>query len=150
MAHRNPALCPPAPIADPSGHLLGEGTFVLRAALEAARSGAVRCLETVLSRGLPVGVRAGKIGGLLLRAAALGGHEGAVRTLIAAGAPPDQAGEDGRTPLMYAALFDHAGSVRILLEAGADPSLRDAWNLRARDLAESHEAWGAFVALDRP
>ena len=64
-------------------------------------------------------------GGVLARAAAAGQTE-VVRKLLAAGADPDQRGEQGFTPLGAAALRGHALVVRLLLRHEADPDRKSA------------------------
>ncbi|MBT0962716.1 ankyrin repeat domain-containing protein [Denitromonas iodatirespirans] len=64
-------------------------------------------------------------GGVLARAAGAGQTE-VVRKLLAAGADPDQRGEQGFTPLGAAALRGHAPVVRLLLRHEADPDRKSA------------------------
>jgi uncharacterized protein len=59
-------------------------------------------------------------------AAAQAGDSAQVRSLIAAGANPNELNEAGEGALHLAALNGHLDVVNILLEAGADANLRDA------------------------
>uniref|UniRef100_A0A8C6WZB2 Ankyrin repeat domain-containing protein n=1 Tax=Neogobius melanostomus TaxID=47308 RepID=A0A8C6WZB2_9GOBI len=64
----------------------------------------------------------GWTGRTALRAAAWGGHEEIVHTLLEYGASVDRADGNGRTPLIAAAYMGHQETdvVELLLEAGAD------------------------------
>ncbi|NJP89140.1 ankyrin repeat domain-containing protein [Nonomuraea sp. FMUSA5-5] len=57
--------------------------------------------------------------------AAVQGHGDIVRTLLAAGADPDQETEDG-LPLCAAACWGHLDAVNALLDAGADPDRQES------------------------
>jgi ankyrin repeat protein len=56
-----------------------------------------------------------------LESAALFGHVGVARLLIAAGADPNGTGMGGTTPLQTAVLWNFPEVVALLLQAGADP-----------------------------
>jgi ankyrin repeat protein len=61
-----------------------------------------------------------------LVSAAARGDVGAVRRLLADGAPVDTRDRDGRTAVTAAALGDHVDVARVLIDAGADVDLQDA------------------------
>ena len=78
-----------------------------------------------------------------LAAAAVTDAADAVRDLLAAGHPPDEAGHDGITPLMWAARYGATHSMAALLDAGADANARDSNNrwtplLHAIHMERSH------------
>ena len=54
------------------------------------------------------------------------GHAGAVKRLIAAGAPADAADDSGASALMYAAIYADTGTLRLLLDHGANPNHADS------------------------
>ena len=59
-----------------------------------------------------------------------------VRSLLAAGADPNQTSQSGQTPLILAIVSGNLHLVQILLDAGADPSQRDQTGLNAIEWAE--------------
>lgn len=61
-----------------------------------------------------------------LRAAAWGGHEEVVNSLLRAGASPSLPDNEGRTPLIAAAYMGHADIVDKLLNSGADVNHSDS------------------------
>lgn len=61
-----------------------------------------------------------------LRAAAWGGHEEVVNSLLRAGASPSLPDNEGRTPLIAAAYMGHADIVDKLLSAGANVNHADS------------------------
>lgn len=72
-------------------------------------------------------------GGTVLYLAAVNGHVGVVRLLLAAGADPGRAGGEGGgdLPLCGAACNGHTEAVRALLAAGAEPDQREEFGYTA-------------------
>lgn len=64
------------------------------------------------------------------------GNAAHVRSLLAAGADPNQTSQGGQTPLILAIVSGNLHLVRMLLDAGADPSQRDQTGLNAIEWAE--------------
>ena len=60
---------------------------------------------------------------------------GAVRALLAEGAPPNETGADGLTPLHWAAQWNHAEIADLLIAAGADASAADRYGVTPLTLA---------------
>jgi len=96
---------------------------------EAVRSGNMYVLENFFDSGSIEGMfPQGEVPGAMregiqeaLRSAIYQKNEEAVRILLEAGVPPDEADETGWTPLMSAARGGEVGIVRRFLEAGANP-----------------------------
>uniref|UniRef100_A0A8C6UYC8 Uncharacterized protein n=1 Tax=Neogobius melanostomus TaxID=47308 RepID=A0A8C6UYC8_9GOBI len=81
--------------------------------------------RTLLRRETDVGVRMTEHGRTALRAAAWGGHEEIVHTLLEYGASVDRADGNGRTPLIAAAYMGHQETVEILLDRDAQVNFAD-------------------------
>jgi ankyrin repeat protein len=81
-----------------------------------------------------------------LAAAAASGNEADVRTLLAAGAPPDDT-DAFLTPLMSAARRGDLGIMRALIDAGADVNRHDARNHWTALLHALHKEQGGAAAL---
>lgn len=79
--------------------------------------------------------------------AAAGGDLLAARSLLEAGADPDEPRVHGFTPLMRAATRDDRAIVELLVEFGADLGARDLSGLTAWHLAARQDAIDALTAL---
>lgn len=131
----------------------------------AARFGNTELLDFLLSNRASV-LKQNRYGDTAILLAALGGHLEAVRRLVAAGAPLEQAGwspliyasfaghvdviqflaeqgadldaqaDNGMTAMMIAARNGHLEAVKALLAAGADPDIVDQNDESALDLAQ--------------
>ena len=64
------------------------------------------------------------------------GNASNVRSLLSAGADPNQPSQGGQTPLILAIVSGNLHLVQMLLDAGADPSKRDYTGLNAVEWAE--------------
>uniref|UniRef100_A0A8C9WVF7 Uncharacterized protein n=1 Tax=Sander lucioperca TaxID=283035 RepID=A0A8C9WVF7_SANLU len=96
----------------------------------AAHDGSANVAELLLTHGSDPLVRADvdgcdAEGRTALRAAAWGGHEEIVLTLLDYGAQVDKADSKGRTPLIAAAYMGHHEAVEILLDHNAEVNLAD-------------------------
>lgn len=83
----------------------------------------------------------------LLKMAAIGGVDSAVRLHIKRGADVNATDERGRSALMLAAQRGHARTCRLLLEAGADDALTDADGLDALGHAQPRLHADVVLAL---
>jgi hypothetical protein len=115
----------------------------------AARYGHVDVINILISRGLPVDVRA-MDGATPLMTAAGAGKGRAVKALLARGANinAQQAGKGdtrGYTPLMYAVRFGNPASVRAILKAKPDASLKNSQNLDALGVANECNKAGLYT-----
>jgi ankyrin repeat protein len=98
----------------------GDGFTPLHLAAFFGQTDAVRLL---LARGATVDRNGtGRMTGTPLHAGASGSHAGVVRTLLEAGADPNNRQRHGYTPLHSAAANGDLESIELLLDAGADPA----------------------------
>jgi ankyrin repeat protein len=81
------------------------------------------------------GADVNKTGWAPLHYAATGGHLEVLRLLLEEHAYIDAESPNGTTPLMMAALYGTPTAVKLLLEAGADPLLKNHQGLSAIDFA---------------
>lgn len=88
-------------------------------ALDAARSGDMQLLATMIKAGMPVNLSDAK-GNSLLMLATYHGHEEAARMLIEYGAELERRNNHGQTPLGGVAFKGNLQLVKVLLDAGAD------------------------------
>jgi uncharacterized protein len=138
-----------APVAAPTTNA---PVAVRNLLIEAAKRGDAPTVEAAVAGADRAALEATDgLGRTALHYAARLGHEAAVETLLAAGAPVEAEDRAGFTPLLRAVQGGDAnlGVVRLLLAAGADPSTRaegrDAHALAAALGAE--EIRGALEAL---
>jgi hypothetical protein len=102
----------------------GESLPLSQMALLAASDGAVRILEVLLGRGVPVATSSSLS---LIHAAAADPAARCLPLLISAGADVNAAGpQEGATPLHIAAFHGAEGAVDVLLAAGARTDVLDA------------------------
>lgn len=83
----------------------------------------------------------------LLKMAAIGGVDSAIRLHIKRGADVNATDERGRSALMLAAQRGHARTCRLLLEAGADPAQMDSDGLDALAHAQPRRHAEVVIAL---
>lgn len=88
--------------------------------VDAARDGDARELAELLEKHEPMAGTRGAGARSALQLAAGGGHEEAVRVLLANGADPNTRDREGITPLHAAASAGYADIVKMLLASGAD------------------------------
>jgi ankyrin repeat protein len=101
----------------------------------AASHGSERIVAFLLDRGAPVDGVENEWGHSPLYLAARGGHDAAVRALLAAGAHASRPDHAGSTPLHAAAAFGRLGAVRALIDAGIDVNEQSARGDTALKLA---------------
>ncbi len=85
--------------------------------------------------------------GPTLADAVVAGDYDLARSLLAAGAPPDEPRSRGYTPLLRAALLDDAAMVQLLIDAGADLGATDLGGLTAWHLAAESDSPAALATL---
>ena len=88
---------------------------------QAAGSGAVDCMETLIEAGADVNDG----NPTPPMAAAMKGHVVCLKILVREGADLDKRGENGRTALMATTFGGHVECVKLLIQAGADLDIRD-------------------------
>ena len=109
------------------------------ALIEAARSGHMKMVETLLQSGVDGSTR-----DRALITAASGGHVEVCRRLLEAGANVNGRDVQGKTPLIWAAWAGKLPVLRLLLQAGADVNARDhehGWTPLLALLAEARGEW---------
>lgn len=94
------------------------GEWIGNCAVEAAMTGAPRCMKILLESGVPVG-HADDAGFTLLHSASERGHTSIVAMLIESGASVTTISTAGSTPLESAVQGRHVDTVKLLLESGA-------------------------------
>jgi ankyrin repeat protein len=111
----------------------------------------VATLETALRLGGSARNVTSRYDGTALIAAAHLGHDGVVRTLLRAGAPPDHVNNLGWTALIESIVLGdggprHVATLKALIDAGADVNLADRSGTTPLALARSR-GYDAMVAL---
>jgi len=114
-----PATQPALPNAPAAGR-----PSLVQQLLDAAQSGDIVAVQSLLKQGADVNGRGG-YGSTPLMSAALTGHTEIARLLLDKGAAVDAHGNTGRTALMEAAVEGYTDTVRLLLEKGADVNAKD-------------------------
>ncbi|XP_065834043.1 fibronectin type 3 and ankyrin repeat domains protein 1-like [Oscarella lobularis] len=99
---------------------------------------------------VPVDERDGAGWTPLIRTAAVTGHVGIARILLAFDADIDAKDSDGRTALMIASLNGHKDLVSFLVEKGADRRVQSKYGASASDFAESFGRDGVLNVLTPP
>eukprot|EP00118_Oscarella_pearsei_P002589 m.10963 g.10963 ORF g.10963 m.10963 type:complete len:338 (+) comp22838_c0_seq1:59-1072(+) len=120
-------------------------------ALHWAVDGGQEDMVTYLIRdGVPVDERDGAGWTPLIRNAAVSGHIGIARILLAFDADIDAKDDDGRTALMIASLNGHKDLTALLVHKGADKSIQNKYGANASDFAESFTREGVLEVLRQP
>ena len=101
----------------------------------AARSGNLNRVKTLLNQGVPVNSRDQYGYTPLHNAAYISGNLSVVQELLKRGAHLNPRTNTGRTPLYLAALAKHPHVVHALIRAGVNPKYRSIYGHRAHNIA---------------